>query len=200
MTDSEHTPDPEVAHLLAQPRWNAERRALRNVARAAGLSEDVKWGKLCYSLDASKVMIIYGMKSYCAIGFFKGVLMDDPDQLLHSPGKHSQAMRQLRFSGLPDISRQEQLIERYIRNAIQVEKSGQEVSFDEKDNLVYPDELQDALDDDADLAAAFDNLTPGRQRGYVLDISAAKQSETRLRRVERHRARILSGKGLRDGA
>lgn len=190
--------DPEVEDLLNQKNWQDERRRLREIILDCGLEERVKWGKLCYAFADSNVVIIYGMKNSCAIGFFKGSLLEDVDDLLVQPGKHSQAMRRLHFGTLKEIDDREDTIRRFIVQAIQVEKDGLEVEFTEKDNLDYPDELQDALDDDPELAEAFDDLTPGRQRGWVLHFLDAKQSETRTRRIKQARSKIISGKGRNE--
>ncbi|WP_306260022.1 YdeI family protein [Pararhizobium sp. IMCC21322] len=188
----------EVENLLLKKNWHKERKKLRSLILDCDLDEEVKWGKLCYSYQDSNVVIIYGMKNYCALGFFKGSLLDDDTGFLVQPGKHSQAMRQLRFDNLDEISDSEDLIKDYIGKAIQAERDGLEVDFDEKDNLTYPDELQDVLDDDPEFAEAFDDLTPGRQRGYVLHFSDAKRSTTRSSRIEKCTAKILDGKGLNE--
>jgi uncharacterized protein YdeI (YjbR/CyaY-like superfamily) len=189
---------PEVEDLLDKRKWQKERQKLRSLALDCGLDEHVKWGKLCYSYNDSNVVIIYGLKNHCALGFFKGALLDDDKDILVQPGKHSQAMRQLRFDGIDEISGSENLIKDYIGKAIQAEKDGLEVDFDEKDNLTYPGELQDALNDDPGFAKAFEDLTPGRQRGYVLHFSDAKQIRTRTSRIEKCRPRIMRGMGLSD--
>jgi len=188
----------EIEALLDQNQWHKERKVLRSLILEGGLDENVKWGKLCYSFNGSNVVIIYGLKNYCALGFFKGSILQDDDDVLVQPGKHSQAMRQLRFDDLADIDRRKDQIKEYIEKAIQAEKDGLEVDFDEKDDLTYPDELQDALDDDPEFVNAFEGLTPGRQRGYVLHFSDAKQSKTRTSRVEKCRPKIMEGKGLNE--
>lgn len=188
----------EVEALLAQTSWHDERRKLRAILLECGLSEGVKWGKLCYAHQGANIAIIYGLKTYCAIGFFKGVLLDDPDGLLVAPGQNSQSMRQFRFRNMADITGQVVRIHDFAAQAIAVEMSGRTVEFTQKDNLVLPEELVAEFDADPDFAAAFDTLTPGRQRGYVLQISQAKQSQTRLARVHKFRPRILAGKGLSD--
>lgn len=190
--------DSEVESLLNQKNWQDERRRLRDMLLDSGLEEGVKWGKLCYAWEGSNVAIIYGMKNTCAVGFFKGSLLEDEDGVLVQPGKHSQAMRRLHFESLAEIEGSEDIIRRFIDRAIQAEKDGLEVEFTEKDNLDYPDELQDALDDDPELAEAFENLTPGRQRGWVLHFSDAKRSETRARRIDKARSKIIAGKGWNE--
>nr|WP_306263839.1 DUF1801 domain-containing protein [Pararhizobium sp. IMCC3301] len=189
---------PEVENLLNTAKWYKERRKLRSLILDCGLDENVKWGKLCYSYRSSNVVIIYGLKTYCALGFFKGSLLDDNKDVLVQPGKHSQAMRQLRFENLDEITDSENLIKSYIGKAIQVERDGLEVDFDEKHTLAYPDELQVALNENPELAEAFNELTPGRQRGYVLHFSDAKQSRTRTSRIEKSRSKIMDGKGLNE--
>lgn len=190
--------DSEVESLLNQKNWQDERRRLRDILLDCGLEERVKWGKLCYAWEDSNVAIIYGMKNSCAVGFFKGSLLEDEDGVLVQPGKHSQAMRRLHFESLEEIKFGEDTIRRFTLRAIQAEMDGLEVAFTEKDNLDYPDELQDALDDDPELVEAFEELTPGRQRGWVLHFSDTKQSETRARRVEKARSKIIAGKGWNE--
>lgn len=190
--------DFEVKALLSRRNWQREREKLRDLILGCGLEEYVKWGKLCYTFKGSNVVIIYGMKNHCALGFFKGSLLEDKNGVLIQPGKHSQAMRQLRFKNLAEIADNQEEIRRLIQQAIRVENSGLKVEFGEKDNLEYPDELRDALDEDPKLAEAFDELTPGRQRGYVLHFLEAKQSEMRARRIEKCRSKIMAGKGYSE--
>lgn len=188
----------EVENLLAETQWNDERRRLREIVLSCGLDEAVKWGKLCYAFEGRNVAIIFGLKSYCAIGFFKGALLSDDENILVSPGEYSQAMRQLRFSSLDEIADNETTIVRYVEEAIQIEKDGREIEFAEKDALSYPGELADAFADDPGFAAAFENLTPGRRRGYVIHFTGAKQPKTRISRIEKCKPKILAGKGLND--
>lgn len=190
--------DSEVKDLLNQKNWQDERRRLRDILLDCGLEERVKWGKLCYAWEDSNVAIIYGLKNSCAVGFFKGSLLEDEGGVLVQPGKHSQAMRRLHFESLDEIEDNEDMIRRFTQRAIQAEKDGLEVEFTEKNNLDYPDELLDALDDDPELTEAFNELTPGRQRGWVLHFSDAKQSETRARRIIKARSKIIAGKGWNE--
>ncbi|HEY9092640.1 YdeI/OmpD-associated family protein [Parasphingorhabdus sp.] len=196
MTQKRSTP--EIDKLLNKPIWQEERKKLRSLILDCGLDESVKWSKLCYSYQGSNAAIIYAMKNYCALGFFKGALLEDDKNILVKPGKHSQAMRQMRFSGLQEITDNENTIKAYIAKAIQAEKDGLEVDFDAKENLTYPDELVDILDGDPELAEAFDTLTPGRKRGYILHFTDAKQSKTRVARIEKSREKILKGKGYNE--
>ncbi|WP_226779252.1 YdeI/OmpD-associated family protein [Oceaniglobus trochenteri] len=188
----------DVDTLLEQDNWHEERNAFRALILEHGLDETVKWGKLCYSWKGANVVIIYGMKDYCALGFFKGALLDDPSGHLVAPGENSQAMRQLRFRSLHEIDEGAALITGFLRRALKAEQDGLEVVFDAKHDLTYPEELQAALDADAGLARAFQALTPGRKRGYVLHVSQAKQAATRRSRIEKSRAKIMAGKGLAD--
>ena len=190
--------DQRINDLLAQDDWQDERRRLRSLILNFGLEERVKWGKLCYAYGGTNVVIFYGMKNYCALGFFKGSVLEDEDDVLIQPGENSQAMRQLRFNSLDDIRDSEDVIISTIKKAVQAEKDGLETEFNEKNNLEYPVELQNSLDDDPELADAFDDLTPGRQRGYVIHIANAKQSETRTRRIKKVRSRILRGIGINE--
>lgn len=190
--------DTKIQALIDKAQWREERKKLRALLLGSQLDESVKWGKLCYSLDGANVAVIFGMKHYCAIGFFKGSLIDDTRALLVSPGENSQAMRQMRFTTLADIDAQKDVIRNYIQRAIEVEKAGLQVDFKAKRELTAPEELQQQLDDDPALAEAFAALTPGRQRAYILHFSGAKQSKTRASRVEKCIPRILAGKGLND--
>lgn len=190
--------DPRVDALLANPRWQDERIKLRAILLDCGLVEAIKWGKLCYTFDAANVAIIYGLKDYCGLGFFKGALLRDAKGILYRQGEHSQAARLIRFTDLGQIIKAEPTVKDYIHEAIEIEKAGLKVAFKEKDALVFPDELIARLEGDPDLKAAFSALTPGRQRGYNLFFSAPKQSQTRTARIEKHVERILLGKGMND--
>ena len=170
----------KVDALLAQEKWHEERKALRSIILECGLTEDVKWGNLCYTFEGSNILMIYGMKDDCALGFFKGALMDDPEDILAKPGENSQAMRRIHFASVPEITAKENILKAYIKAAIAVEKSGLKIEFSEKNKLELPAE------------------TPGRQRGYNLHFSGAKQSATRTSRIEKCVPRIMEGKGLQD--
>ncbi|QTP54173.1 hypothetical protein HNO51_05430 [Billgrantia sulfidoxydans] len=188
--------NPKVEALLSQPQWHEERKKLRAIALACQLSESVKWGKLCYSFQNGNVAMIFGMKDYCTLGFFKGSLLKDPARILVAPGEHSQAMRQARFTREEEIDAQAATLSAYLHEAIELEKAGTKVDFIEKHELTYPEELQAALDENAGLKAAFEALTLGRQRGYILHFSGAKRSSTRVSRIEKCTPDILAGKGL----
>ncbi len=189
---------PTIAELLKQPHWHAERKALRAILVDSPLSEEVKWGKLCYTFEGSNVAIFYGLKDYCGVGFFKGALMKDPKKVLHRQGEHSQAVRLIRFTSAAQIEELAPVVRAYIQQAVEIEKAGLKIDFKEKNELVFPDELNAKMKADKAFKAAFLALTPGRQRGYVLSISAAKQAATRVARVEKFVPRILAGKGMND--
>ncbi len=188
----------DIDKLLAQEQWNAERKLLREILLDCGLEENVKWGKLCYAFDGGNVAIIFALKDYCAVGFFKGSLIEDDENVLVNPGEHSQAMRQLRFTAENEIADGKGRLVKYIRRAIDVERQGLKVEFSEKDQLELPDELTEILNEDPEFARAFDALTPGRRRGYMIHFTGAKQSQTRVARIHKSRAKILAGKGATE--
>ena len=179
-------------------RWQNELRLLRRLLLDCGLNEEFKWKQPCYTFKDNNVAIISDFKAYCSIGFFKGSLLKDGQGVLISPGENSQSSRQLRFTSTQQIVDQESIIKAYIFEAIEVEKAGLKVSFKKSSEYDIPEELQLVLDQDAEFRTAFEALTPGRQRGYLLHFAGAKQSETRLSRIEKYRARIMAGKGLQD--
>jgi uncharacterized protein YdeI (YjbR/CyaY-like superfamily) len=187
--------DAYVAQLV---HWKDEIAALRALLLAAGLDEAYKWRQPCYGIDGSNVAILHGMRAYCGIGFLKGSLLDDPSGLLVSPGPNSRASRQVRVTSLADIERDKAAIRALIDAAIATEKAGLKVDFSANRHPDLPQELIDRMDADPDFAAAFQALTPGRQRGYAIHVSGAKQSATRSARIDKHAARIFAGKGLHD--
>ena len=187
-----------TAFLSAQTHWKAELETLRKIALESGLSEDLKWGKPCYSLGGGNVSILYSFKDACAVGFFKGSILPDPNGLLISPGEHSQAMRMLKFTSVEDIARQETTVRSFLAEAIKAEAEGREVPFAESDEPELPEELLRRMDELPALKAAFEALTPGRRRAYALYFSGAKQAKTREDRVEKYIPVILEGKGLND--
>lgn len=178
--------------------WRAEKQRLRAILLDFPLDEDLKWRQPCYSFQGANVVILSGLKHTVDLGFFKGSLLDNPHGLLIPPGPHSQASRQLRFTSVPEIEEKEPIIRATLENAIEVERAGLKVDFREKTELVLADELVAKMEADPEFRAAFEALTPGRQRGYNLFFAAAKQSKTRAARIEKHAARILEGKGIHD--
>ncbi|WP_373353913.1 YdeI family protein [Pseudoroseicyclus sp. CXY001] len=181
--------------------WVEERRLLRRIVRATEARETWKWNQPCYvwgeGAAEGNVCVIWGYKDHCAVGFHRGVLLSDPEGVLVAPGKHSRAMRKLVFGSLEEVEAAEGLITAYVEEAIQLVKDGREVEL-EPEELDYPEELVAALEGDPELQEAWEALTPGRQRGYVIHISDAKRAETRERRIEKWRPAILQGKGMHD--
>lgn len=181
-----------------EKRWSAEFAALRKLCLASGLHEELKWGQACYDLDGGKIVLIHGFKDYCALLFMKGVLLQDPKGILVQQTKNVQSARQIRFTSLADINKQKPAVKAYIMEAIAAERSGAKVQMKGVADFEMPAEFLQRLDDDPELAEAFRELTPGRQKGYLLHFAGAKQSATRAARVERHAPRILRGLGLDD--
>ena len=181
-----------------EKRWNAEFAALRRLCLASGLNEELKWGQACYDLDGSNVVLIHGFKEYCALLFMKGPLLKDPKGLLVQQTKNVQSARQVRFTSIADVNKQKAAVGNLIRDAIAVEKSGAKVAMKGVAQFEVPEEFQRRLADDPKLAKAFHALTPGRQKGYLLHFSGAKQAATRAARVQKHAPKILQGLGLDD--
>jgi uncharacterized protein YdeI (YjbR/CyaY-like superfamily) len=179
-------------------RWSAEFAALRQLCLASGLNEELKWGQACYDLDGGNVVLIHGFKDYCALLFMKGALLKDPESILIQQTKNVQAARQIRFTSLADINQQKAGIKAYVSEAMAIEKSGAKVVMKSAAQFDVPQEFQERLDNNPKLAEAFHALTPGRQKGYLLYFAGAKQSATRVARVEKHAPRILKGLGLDD--
>ncbi len=179
-------------------RWPNELRRLRALVLSCGLVEERKWSMPCYTYKGKNVIMVSAFKDYAALSFFKGSLLKDEAGLLKQHGENSQAVRLFRFTSEQQIEELEPLLRAYIFEAIELEKSGAKISFTQKDELEYPEELLARMDEDPDLQAAFEALTPGRKRGYVLHFSQAKQSATRLARIDKCRPKILDGKGWND--
>lgn len=189
--------DPKVDHHVGRAkRWQAELQAVRAVLLDCGLEESLKWGKPCYAHGGSNVAILQNMKGFLSLMFFKGILLADPEGVLEEQGENTHAARRVCFTSLAQVREREGTVRALVAEAVRVEAAG--VALPPAPAVVWADELQARLDADASLKAAFEALTPGRQREYNLHISAAKQSETRARRVEQQVERILGGKGLRD--
>lgn len=190
--------NPKVdAFLAGAEKWRQETRQLRRIILGCGLTEELKWGKPCYTLQDSNILIIQGFKEYCALMFCKGALLKDAHGILKKPGEHSQAARQIRFTNAAEVVGMKTVLKAYIRESIQAEKAGLKVNFQRNPEPV-PVELRKRLDENPALKTAFESLTPGRQRGYILYFSAPKQSKTRESRIEKCRRHILKGKGLND--
>lgn len=178
--------------------WEKELALLRTYILDCGLDEESKWGVPCYTWKKANVLILAAFKDYASVSFFKGSLLQDVDGVLHSPGENSQAARSFKFDNVKDIKGMEDLIKAYIYEAIEVENAGLKVEFKQKNDLQYPVELQQKLDEDPVFAAAFEALTPGRRRGYNLFFSAPKQAKTREGRIEKWVEAIMEGRGMYD--
>ena len=178
-------------------RWPAELTALRAILLDTDLDEAFKWRQPVYTFDGANVAILWAFKDNCGLGFFKGALMKDPEGLLVAPGENSRAAKKLPFTSVADIAARQDTIRAYVAEAIDIRKAGRKVDMP-KDDLAPPVELTDALDAHPDLREAWEALTPGRRRGYILHFSDAKKSETRAGRIEKHAPRILKGLGLHD--
>jgi len=178
--------------------WQEEFEKLRMIVLECGLTEELKWGVPCYTFENSNIVLMHGFKEYCALLFHKGALLKDPVGILVQQTENVQAARQIRFTNVEEIDEMEHILKAYIQDAIEVEKAGLEVEFKETSEFKVPEEFQKKLDENPALKAAFEALTPGRQRGYLLYFSGAKQSKTREARIEKYMQHILDGKGLND--
>jgi uncharacterized protein YdeI (YjbR/CyaY-like superfamily) len=178
-------------------KWREELQELRRIILGCGLTEEVKWGSPCYTFENANVIVIGGFKESCVISFFKGALLKDAEGLLTKPGQNTQSVRVIRFRNVREIVEREPILKAYIREAMAVEKAGLKVSL-KKNPEPVPAELRRKLEAMPALKTAFEALTPGRRRAYILYFSAAKQSGTREARIEKCVPRILKGRGLND--
>ena len=181
-----------------ETKWQDAYLQLRAIALECELTEELKWGLPCYSLNKANIVIIQGFKEYCALMFFKGVLLKDPKKILIQMTENVQAARQLRFNDVKQITEQEKILKTYIKEAIEIEKSGLKVKLKKTSDYKMPDEFKNLLDKNSVLKKSFEALTPGRQRGYLFYFAQAKQSNTRKNRIEKYIPKILEGKGLND--
>jgi uncharacterized protein YdeI (YjbR/CyaY-like superfamily) len=189
--------NPKVdGYITRAKKWREETKKLRMILLDCGLTEELKWGKPCYTFRESNVVIIQGFKEYCALLFCKGALLKDAKGILIQQTENMQAVRQIRFTNVREIVAP--VLKAYVRAAIEVEKAGLEVTYKKTSDFKIPEELQNKLNEVPALKTAFEALTPGRQRGYILYFSGAKQSKTRESRVEKCMPQILKGKGLND--
>ena len=179
-------------------RWKTSLDKLRDLFMESGLDEDFKWGKACYTLEGKNVAVLQCFKNYCAVLFVKGSLMHDPRGILFDISQHTQAARQLRFTADVQISDMHDMIKDYIEDAVRVEKEGLEPEFKKTEDYPVPEELTAAFDDDPEFSDAFNKLTPGRQRGYLLFFAQPKQAKTRITRIEKYRDKIFEGLGVND--
>jgi len=194
-----NTKNPEVDWFFDKDtKWQQEYAALRAIVLDCGLTEELKWGQPCYTLKTKNIVLIHGFKDYCALLFFKGALLKDPHGILIQQTENVQATRQIRFTDVREIADVERIVKTYVYEAIEVEKAGLKVSMKKTSDFTVPEEFQVKLDGNRALKTAFDALTPGRQRAYLFYFSQAKQSKTRVARVEKYIPKILTGKGLED--
>ena len=179
-------------------KWQEEFEKLRLIVLDCGLTEELKWGCPCYTFQKSNIVLIHGFKEYCALLFFKGALLHDPNGILIQQTKNVQAGRQIRFTAIREIIEKEDILKTYVHEAIELEKAGLEVEFKKPAEFKMAEEFQNILDEMPELETAFYALTPGRQRAYLLHFSEPKQSKTRESRVKKYVQQILNGKGLND--
>jgi uncharacterized protein YdeI (YjbR/CyaY-like superfamily) len=179
-------------------KWQKQYEKLRKIILSCGLTEELKWGCPCYVFENSNIVLIHGFKDYCAILFFKGALLADPDGILIQQTDNVQSARQVRFTSVQQIVKMERAVKAYVYEAIEVERAGLQLKYKKTEDFKVPEEFQNKLDKMPALKTAFDALTPGRQRAYIFYFSQAKQSKTRVARVEKYLTQILAGKGLDD--
>lgn len=178
--------------------WEEELKQLRRIVLDCELTEEVKWGVPCYTFQNKNILIVSAFKEYCAISFFKGALLLDAEGLLQKPGENTQEGRLIRFTNVQEIIQMENILKAYIYEAMEVERLGLKIEAKEKQVLVYPEELVKILAENTDLKMAFEALTPGRQKGYLLHFASPKQSSTRVSRIEKCIPKIFLGKGVNE--
>jgi uncharacterized protein YdeI (YjbR/CyaY-like superfamily) len=179
-------------------KWQKEYEKLRTIILDCGLTEELKWGCPCYTFEERNIVLIHGFKEYCALLFFKGALLNDPNGILIQQTENVQAARQIRFTDLQEIVKMEKILKAYTYEAVEVEKAGLKVKLKKTSEYKIPEEFQKKLNKMPALKKAFDALTPGRQRAYIFYFSQPKQSKTRESRIEKYIPQIIKGKGLDD--
>jgi uncharacterized protein YdeI (YjbR/CyaY-like superfamily) len=197
MTKGERNPKIDPYFSKAK-KWKEEFELLRNIVLDCELTEEFKWMHPCYTFQDKNIVLIHGFKEYCALLFHKGALLKDPHGILIQQTENVQAARQIRFTNVQEIDEMQLILKTYIDEAIEVEKAGLQVNYKKNTEYIIPEELQNKFVEIPDLKTAFEALTPGRQRAYILHFSAPKQSKTRESRVEKYLPHILNGKGLDD--
>ncbi|WP_081415116.1 DUF1801 domain-containing protein [Ectobacillus panaciterrae] len=191
--------NPKVDEFLSKAKkWKEAYEKLRNIVLDCELTEEFKWMHPCYTFEKKNIVLIHGFKEYCALLFHKGALLQDAHGILIQQTENVQAARQIRFTNVQEIVEMETILKAYIYEAIEVEKAGLEVNFKKNTEFIIPEEFQNKFDEIPALKTAFEALTPGRQRAYILYFSEPKQSKTRELRVEKCMQQILNGKGLND--
>ena len=197
MTKSRTNPKVD-GYLRKSKQWQEELQKLRMIILDCQLTEEVKWRVPCYTFQESNIVILGRLKQCCLLSFVKGALLNDANRILAKPGENTQAARVIRFSNVQQIVEMKPILKAYIYEAIEVEKAGLKLNSKKRRKLMFPEEFQNKLDEIPALKTAFDRLTPGRKRAYILYFSAAKQSKTRESRVEKCVRQILNGKGVDD--
>jgi len=191
--------NPRVDAFIANAKkWQEELKKLRAILLDSELTEELKWHQPCYTLEGKNVAVLNALKESCALAFFKGALLKDVHRVLTRPGQHTQLGRWFKFGSVREIAEMKSILKAYIREAIEVEKSGVKLKLRKTSDLKLPEELEMMFDEFLDFKAAFDRLTPGRQRAYIFHFSAPKQSKTRESRVQKWMPHILKGNGLMD--
>lgn len=191
--------NPKVdAFLAGEKKWQEEFKKLRQIILDCDLTEELKWGQPCYTLDGKNIVLIHGFKEYCALLFMKGVLLKDTKAILIQQTENVQAARQIRFTNVQEIAKMEKVLKSYVKEAIEIEKAGLKVELKKTADFEVPEEFQRKLDELPALRTAFEALTPGRQKAYLYHFAQPKQSKTRESRVEKYIPKILDGMGLDD--
>lgn len=185
-------------YFVKNKKWQEEIETLRAIVLDCGLTEELKWGCPCYTQEKNNIVLIHVFKDYCAVLFFKGALLKDPKKVLIQQTANVQAARQMRFTNIKEVAKMKTTLKAYVKEAMKVEESGLKVTFKKTVAFDMPQEFETALKQDAALKKAFYALTPGRQRGYLLYFSQAKQAKTREARIEKYYGKILEGKGVDD--
>lgn len=185
-------------YIRKQKQWSDALQTLRQIVLDCGLTETIKWRTPCYTLDGQNVLIFGAWKDNCSLSFLKGSLMKDPKKLLEKPGPNTQGARLIRFTDAAMVTKLKPTLKAYVKEAIALEKAGLRVDFKAKDELLYPEELEAAFAEQPALKKAFEALTPGRRRAYIMHFTGAKQSKTRTSRIEKAAPMILAGKGMHD--
>ncbi|WP_127579732.1 YdeI/OmpD-associated family protein [Paenibacillus koleovorans] len=191
--------NPKVDGFMRKAKaWKEEFELLREIVLDCELTEDIKWMHPCYMFQDKNIVLIHGFKEYCALLFHKGALLQDPQGILIQQTENVQSARQIRFTSVREIAAIKPVLKAYIQDAIEVEKSGKEVTFKTTTEFKMPEEFRTKLDELPALKKAFEGLTPGRQKGYLLHFAQAKQAKTREARIEKYMPKILEGKGIDD--